>query len=83
VEVGDEDLERSCMGCRSRTPWSWTRNPRGGQSDIVNVDYVELGRTGPKRPPPGASPSCSSGSGYNPYRFDEEIVGMKPARKKP
>jgi trigger factor len=84
VEVGDEDLERELKGLQEQNSVVVDKKiPVAAKGDIVNVDYVELGEDGTEKTATRRQSFVFEvGSGYNPYRFDEEIVGMKPGEEK-
>ncbi len=84
VEVGEEDLERELKGLQEQNSVVVDKKePLAAKGDIVNVDYVELEDSGEEK---AASRRQSFvfevGSGYNPYRFDEEIAGMRAGEEK-
>jgi trigger factor len=84
VEVGEEDVQRELKGLQEQNSVVVDKKePVTAKGDIVNVDYVELEEGGEET----ASTRRQSfvfevGSGYNPYRFDEELVGLKAGEEK-
>ncbi len=84
VEVGEEDLQRELKGLQEQNSVVVDKKePVAAKGDIVNVDYVELEEGGEEK----ASTRRQSfvfevGSGYNPYRFDEDLEGLKAGEEK-
>jgi trigger factor len=84
VELGEQDVERELKGLQEQNSVVLDKKePVAAKGDIVNVDYVELEDNGEEK---AASRRQSFvfevGSGYNPYRFDEELEGMKAGEEK-
>lgn len=84
AEIGEEDLERELKILQEQNSVVVDKkDPVAARGDIVNVDYVELDAEGAERPPTRRQSFVFEvGSGYNLYRFDEELVGMKPGEEK-
>ncbi len=84
VEVGEEDLERELKGLQEQNSVVVDKkDPVAAKGDIVNVDYVELEEGGEEKTATRRQSFVFEvGSGYNLYRFDEEIVGMKAGEEK-
>ena len=84
VEVGEEDVERELKGLQEQNSVVVDKkDPVAAKGDIVNVDYVELEEGGEEKTATRRQSFVFEvGSGYNLYRFDEEIVGMKAGEEK-
>jgi trigger factor len=84
VQVGEEDLERELKGLQEQNSVVVDKKiPVVAKGDIVNVDYVELEENGEEKTATRRQSFVFEvGSGYNPYRFDEEITGLKPGEEK-
>jgi trigger factor len=84
VEVGEEDLERELKGLQEQNSVVVDKkDPVAAKGDIVNVDYVELEDGGEERTATRRQSFVFEvGSGYNLYRFDEEVAGMKAGEEK-
>ncbi len=84
VEVGEEDVERELKGLQEQNSVVVDKkDPVVSKGDIVNVDYVELEENGEEKAPTRRQSFVFEvGSGYNPYRFDEELEGLKAGEEK-
>ncbi len=84
VSVGEEDLERELKGLQEQNSVVVDKkDPVAAKGDIVNVDYVELEEGGAEKTATRRQSFVFEvGSGYNLYRFDEEIVGLKAGEEK-
>ena len=84
VSVGEEDLERELKGLQEQNSVVVDKkDPMTAKGDIVNVDYVELEEGGAEKTATRRQSFVFEvGSGYNLYRFDEEIVGLKAGEEK-
>jgi trigger factor len=84
VSVGEEDLERELKGLQEQNSVVVDKkDPVTAKGDIVNVDYVELEEGGAEKTATRRQSFVFEvGSGYNLYRFDEEIVGLKAGEEK-
>ena len=84
VSVGEEDLERELKGLQEQNSVVVDKkDPVVAKGDIVNVDYVELEEGGAEKTATRRQSFVFEvGSGYNLYRFDEEIVGLKAGEEK-
>jgi trigger factor len=80
AEISDDDINRELEAVRERNAVVLDRDEDAAaeKGDVVTVDYCELDDNG--------TPLANSerqefvftlGSGYNPYKFDDEILGMK------
>jgi trigger factor len=84
VQIGEEDLARELKVLQEQNSVVVDKKiPTVATGDIVNVDYVQLDGAGAEQ----ASTRRQSfvfevGSGYNPYKFDEELLGMKAGEEK-
>jgi trigger factor len=85
VQIADEDLERELKVLQEQNSTVVDKKiPTVATGDIVNVDYVQLDETGVEQ----ASTRRQSfvfevGSGYNLYKFDDQLLGMKAGEEKP
>ena len=84
VGVEEEDVERELKGLQEQNSIVVDKkDPVVAKGDIVNVDYAELEEGGgEKTATRRQSFVFEVGSGYNLYRFDEEILGMKAGEEK-
>jgi trigger factor len=84
VQIGEEDLERELKVLQEQNSVVVDKKiPTVATGDIVNVDYVQLNEAGVEQ----ASTRRQSfvfevASGYNPYKFDDELLGMKAGEEK-
>ena len=81
-EIADEDIGRELQGIQKQN--ALYVDKEGGEvlkGDIVNLDYVELERTGLEETErPGTKREAfvfEVGTGYNVYKIDDDILGMK------
>ena len=82
-EITDEDIGRELKGIQEQNAL-FTDKESGDveKGNIVNVDYVEM-ETGAEKP--GTKREAfvfEVGTGYNVYKIDDEIVGMKKGETK-
>ncbi len=84
VKITKKDEERELEGIRDQNAIVVPKEEGTvEQEDIVTVNYVELDEKGEEKP--GTSRQdfvFTVGSGYNLYRFDDDVVGMKPNEEK-
>ena len=78
-EITDEDLGRELSGIQEQNAL-FTDKDEGvvETGNIVNIDYVELLESGEERP--GTKREAfvfEVGTGYNVYKVDDEVVGLK------
>ncbi len=82
-EITDEDIGRELKGVQEQN--ALFTDKEGGEvekGNIVNVDYVELEAGSEK---PGTKRDAfvfEVGTGYNVYKIDDDILGMKKAETK-
>jgi trigger factor len=77
-EIEEEDVERELAGIREQQALFVDKESGVvATGDIVNVDYVELETGAPKEATRREAFVFEVGSGYNYYRFDDDIVGMQ------
>jgi trigger factor len=80
VSIGDEDLARELEELRERNAIVLDRSDAEAarKNDVVTVNYREVGENGETLPNSERQDFVFTlGSGYNVYKFDDEIVGMK------
>ena len=80
VNVSDEDLQRELEEIRDRNAFVLDRDEGAAAEtgNIVTVNYGEIGEDGAVIPGSGRQDFVFTlGSGYNIYKFDDEITGMK------
>jgi trigger factor len=80
VSVADEDIDRELDIIRNRNAIVQDRDDEAAaeDGDVVTVNYLELSESGEIREATKREDFVFTlGSGYNMYRFDEEIKGMK------
>jgi trigger factor len=78
--VTDEDIDRELELIRNRNAIVQDKDDEAPaeDGDVVTVDYLELSETGePREATRREEFVFTLGSGYNMYRFDEEIKGMR------
>jgi trigger factor len=83
-EIADEDLGRELKGIQEQS--ALFTDKEGGavqKGDIVNIDYVELDESGSEKQGTRREAFVFEvGTGYNVYKMDEEIAGMKKGEQK-
>ncbi len=83
-QIGEEDIGRELKEIQGQN--AMFTDKQGGaveMGDIANIDYMELDEAGAEKP--GTKREAfvfEVGTGYNFYKIDEEIVGMKTAEMK-
>ena len=80
VSVTDEDLDRELAEIRERNAIVLDRDDDAAaqNDDVVTVNYCEIGENGEIMPGSEREDFVFTlGSGYNIYKFDDEITGMK------
>jgi trigger factor len=85
VAISSEDEERELAELRERNAIVVERDPsaRAAKGDVVTVDYKEIGADGLAIAGSERSDfTFEIGSGYNLYKFDDDIVGMAAAEEK-
>jgi trigger factor len=84
VKVGEEDLDRELKALQEQNSIVTDKQDATVLSgDIVNVDYVELDEQDQEIP--GSKREgfvFETGSGYNLYKIDEDLVGVKTGEEK-
>ncbi|MDR3122641.1 MAG: trigger factor [Treponema sp.] len=78
--VADEDIDRELETLRNRNAVVQDKDDGAAAEagDVVTVDYLELSESGePQEATKREDFVFTLGSGYNMYRFDEEITGMR------
>jgi trigger factor len=80
VELGDEEISRELNEIRERNAIVLDRedDAAAARDDVVTVNYFELDEDG--NPVPGTERQdfvFTLGSGYNLYKIDDDMVGMK------
>ena len=85
AEITDEDLNRELEEIRERNAIVLDRDDsaQAQKDDVVTVDYFELDEAGETLPGSGRQDFVFTlGSGYNIYKFDDDITGMKKGETK-
>lgn len=85
AKVEGEDVEREIAAIRDRNAIVMEKDAgaKAAKGDIATVNYRELGAEG--QPVEGSARedfTFEIGTGYNLYKFDEEVVGMAPGASK-
>ncbi|AEF85937.1 trigger factor [Treponema primitia ZAS-2] len=85
VSVSEEDISRELETVRDRN--AIVQDKEDGEEalkdDVVTVDYLELSEAGePLDDTKREDFVFTLGSGYNLYKFDDEVVGMKKGESK-
>jgi trigger factor len=79
-EVTDADVEREVDAIRERNAIVMDKedDAPAETGDVVTVNYIELSESGEEIPASKRKDfSFVLGSGHNPFKFDDEITGMK------
>ena len=85
VTVTDEDIARELEEIRERNAFVLDRddNAAAQNGDTVTVNYFEIGENGEELPNTRRDDfAFPLGSGYNAYRIDDDIIGMKKGETK-
>ncbi|HCC37181.1 MAG TPA: trigger factor [Treponema sp.] len=80
VSVSDEDIGRELEEIRERNAIVLDKadDALSGKDDVVTVDYCEIGEDGEIVPDSQRQGfAFTLGTGYNLFKFDDEITGMK------
>jgi trigger factor len=80
VSLSDEDLARELEALRDRNAFVLDRDEGAAaeKDNVVTVNYCEIGEDGAVIPDSEREDFVFTlGSGYNIYKFDDEITGMK------
>jgi trigger factor len=82
--VTDEDIGRELKEIQNQNALFTDKTDGAVETgNIVNIDYVELDEAGVEKPQTRRDAFVfEAGTGYNLYKIDEEIVGMKPGETK-
>ena len=76
-QVDDEDIGRELKSVQEQNALFTDKEPAVvAKGDIANVDYVELEAGAEKSDTKRQAFVFEVGTGYNAYRFDDELVGM-------
>ena len=83
-EVTDEDLGRELKGIQEQNALFTDREEGSAETGtIVNIDYVEIDEAGAEKPKTRREAFVFEvGTGYNVYKLDSEIAGMKKGETK-
>jgi trigger factor len=84
-EVTDEDIATELEAVRNRNAIVQDKDEdaAAADGDVVTVNYLELSESGePREETKREDFVFTLGSGYNMYRFDEEITGMQKGETK-
>jgi trigger factor len=83
-EVTEEDLGRELKGIQEQNALFVDREDGAVEpGTIANIDYVELDEAGAEKPKTKREAFVFEvGTGYNVYKLDDEITGMKKAETK-
>jgi trigger factor len=85
VSITEEDLSRELEIIRERNSIVLDKNDgeKAANGDVVTVDYWELDDTNDPIPNGDRKDfSYTIGTGFNAYKFDDEIIGMKKGETK-
>jgi trigger factor len=85
AEVSDEDLSRELEEVRERNAIVMDRDEGADaeNGNVVTVNYCELGESGEVLPNSERQDFVFTlGTGYNIYKFDDEVTGMKKGETK-
>ncbi len=83
VEIGDDAVEEKLAALQEQNAVVLEKDIPAAEHLIVTVDYAELDEN--DNPTEGKEREdfvFTVGSGYNPFKFDDEIVGMKAGETK-
>ncbi len=83
--ITDEDIGRELKEIQNQNAlFSDKKDGAVETGNIVNIDYVELDDAGAEKAQTKRDAFVFEvGTGYNLYKIDEEILGMKPGESKP
>jgi trigger factor len=84
VKIGDEDMDRELKALQEQNSIVIDKKDATVlKGDVVNIDYVELDEEDQEIPGNKREGFVfETGSGYNLYKIDNELVGMKPGEEK-
>ena len=83
VSVTDEDVEKEVEKKREQNSIVKTKDGEAADGDIITVDYVEIGEDGsPVASTERKDFTFTIGSGYNFYKIDKDVIGMKTGDEK-
>ena len=83
VSVTYEDVEKEVEKKREQNSVVKTKDGAAESGDIVTVDYVEIGEDGnPVSSTERKDFTFTIGSGYNFYKIDDDVIGMKKDEEK-
>jgi len=85
VSITEEDISRELETIRDRNSVVLDKNEseKAASGDVITVDYWELDDAGEPLPHGDRKDfSYTLGTGYNAYKFDDEITGMKKGETK-
>jgi trigger factor len=85
AEISEDDINRELEAVRERNAIVLDRDEEAGaeKGDVVTVDYRELDDNGTPLPNTERQDFVFTlGTGYNIYKFDDEILGMKKGETK-
>ncbi len=80
VKIGEEDEQRELDAVRDRNAIVVEKKEGGSveKGDVITVDYVELDEEGREKSGTRRQDFVFAvGSGYNLFKFDDDVVGMK------
>ena len=85
ISITDEDLSRELDTIRDRNSivLDKTEGESSAKGDVLTVNYCEIGENGEVLPDSERQDfTFTLGSGYNIYKFDDEVTGMKKGETK-
>ena len=83
AEVTEADVNEELDKIRDQNAIVKTKNGKAAKDNVVTVDYVELDENGEEKADTKREGfTFTIGSGYNYYRIDEDIIGMKKGEEK-
>lgn len=83
VEITDKDVEDKIEELRDRNAIVRSKDSAAADGDIVTVSYAELDENGEKKAETERNDfTFTLGSGYNFYRIDSDVAGMKKGETK-
>ena len=83
IEVTEEDIDKEIERYREQNAIIRTKDGAAENGDIVTVDYVELNENGEEIESTKRDGfTFTLGSGYNFYKLDSDVIGMKAGEEK-
>ena len=83
VKIGKKEIDEELEKIRDQNSVVMEKDKPAAKDDIVTVDYVELDENGQEIEGTRREDFVFTiGTGYNMYKIDDDLVGMKPGEEK-